>query len=336
MAETIETDVLIVGAGMAGLMAAHTLAGRGLNILIVDKGRSVGGRLATRRIGGGLADHGAQFFTVRAPEFKAWVERWMTAGVVYQWAHGFSSGARELHQDGHPRYAVRGGMNALAKYLAGALGKDATIEVDTRLTEVRRTDGGWMADDEKGAHYITRKVILTCPVPQSLALLANARHALTGDEWLALQQIEYASCVAGLFVIEGDVNLPEPGALQRPDQPISWMADNRRKGISPDATVITVHAGPGYSRQMYDLPDTLALGMLQAALQPFLAVGTAVREGQVKRWRYALPTMLHPERCLLAAGGALAFAGDAFGEPRVEGAALSGIAAGRALFSAEM
>ena len=62
------SNLLIVGAGMSGLMTAITLP-PDRRITILDKGRSVGGRLATRRIDGGRADHGAQFFTVRDKAF---------------------------------------------------------------------------------------------------------------------------------------------------------------------------------------------------------------------------------------------------------------------------
>lgn len=58
-------DVVIVGAGICGLMAAGQLVERGASVLLLDKGRTVGGRLATRRIEAGCADHGAQFFTAR-------------------------------------------------------------------------------------------------------------------------------------------------------------------------------------------------------------------------------------------------------------------------------
>ena len=58
--------VVIVGAGLAGLMAGRTLAAAGHELVLVDKGRSPGGRLATRRIGAAALDHGAQFFTVRS------------------------------------------------------------------------------------------------------------------------------------------------------------------------------------------------------------------------------------------------------------------------------
>ena len=58
--------VAIVGAGLAGLMAGRTLAEAGHEVVLLDKGRSPGGRLATRRIGEATLDHGAQFFTVRS------------------------------------------------------------------------------------------------------------------------------------------------------------------------------------------------------------------------------------------------------------------------------
>ena len=63
--------VAIVGAGLAGLMAGRTLAEAGHEVVLLDKGRSPGGRLATRRIGAATLDHGAQFFTVRSEAFAA-------------------------------------------------------------------------------------------------------------------------------------------------------------------------------------------------------------------------------------------------------------------------
>ena len=76
---------VVVGAGLAGLIAARTLVAEGHSVTVVDKGRSVGGRLATRRIAGATVDHGAQFFTVRDPEFADIVSRWVDADVVHEW-----------------------------------------------------------------------------------------------------------------------------------------------------------------------------------------------------------------------------------------------------------
>jgi predicted NAD/FAD-dependent oxidoreductase len=310
---------------MAGLMAAQTLHVQGLRVLLLDKGRSVGGRLATRRVGPGRADHGAQFFTVRTPEFQAWVDQWQAEGLVYTWSRGWSDGSLSTDKpDGHPRYAVRGGMNALAKHLAHGL----HTQVGVRVLVVSNQEGAWQARDESGLTYTASSLLLTPPVPQSLALLDAGGVHLAEEDRKRLERIQYAPCLAGIFWLEGSVHLPDPGALQRPEAPISWIADNRRKGISPDATLITVHAGSAYSHRLWDAPEGQALNTLLKGLRPFLDATTTIREAQLKRWRYALPTTLHPASYLGATGvPTLIFAGDGFGSPRVEGAALSGLAA---------
>ncbi len=323
---TVNYDVLIVGAGLSGLMAAKQLQQQGQNVLLVDKGRSVGGRLATRRMGAGRADHGAQFFTVRTPAFQAWVETWSKQGLIFQWSTGWSDGSiLAAPSDGHPRYAIRGGMNALAQHLAQGL----QVQVDTRLTQVRLHAAGWQAEVATGQQYTARALLLTPPVPQSLALLEAGQVTLAPYDQVSLEEIEYAPCLAGLFLVEGPVNLPEPGSIQRLGSSISWIADNQRKGISPDAKIITVHAGSDYSRQHWETPDEEVMDFFMKELAPFFENETKIVEAQYKQWRYALPVVTYPDRYLLAQDlPPLVFAGDAFGGPRVEGAALSGLAAG--------
>jgi len=83
----VSNRVVVIGAGLAGLMAAGEIAGHGIDVVVLDKGRGVGGRMATRRIAApngrtALLDHGAQFFTVRHDEFARLVEASHTSGVV--------------------------------------------------------------------------------------------------------------------------------------------------------------------------------------------------------------------------------------------------------------
>ncbi|MCO5210503.1 MAG: FAD-dependent oxidoreductase [Caldilinea sp.] len=327
-------DVAIVGAGISGLMAAGVLVAGGRRVTLFDKGRSVGGRLATRRLGAGRADHGAQFFTVRDPEFGAWVERWQETGMVYTWAHGWSDGSlAATPPDGHPRYAVRGGMNQLAKELAAQVAaQGAEIITGVRVTAVAPQGAGWLLTGDDGRSFTAGAVIMTAPVPQTLALLDAGATPLTPDDRAGLERIRYAPALCGLYVVEGEVHLPAPGAVQRPDADFAWFADNRRKGISPDATVITVHAGGDWSAAHYDAPDAELSAAFERALRPWLAADAWIAEEQIKRWRYAAPTVLHPDRFLrIEAHAPLLIGGDAFGAPRVEGAALSGLAMGHAL-----
>ena len=329
-----QCNVLILGAGMSGLMTAITLP-PDRSITILDKGRSVGGRLATRRIGSGRADHGAQFFTVRDEAFATHVDRWLNEGLVFQWSTGWGDGSADATpSDGHPRYAVRDGMNAMAKHLAAQLVKRKGVEIQTGVTvaSIAQAGEGWEVVDRDGQAYQAAQLVLTAPVPQSLALLDAGNTQLSTADRAALDRIEYASCLCAIAVIDGESSLPEPGAMQRPGEPISWIADNRRKGISPHSTVITAHANPTLSRRLYDEPDDAIMPIFEEALDASKAPDSRIEQIQIKRWRYALPLVLHPDRYLKAADlPPLFFGGDAFGGPRVEGAALSGISIGEAI-----
>ena len=53
-------DILIIGAGIAGLAAGRMAQQAGLKVMIIDKGRRVGGRVSTRRIDGFVFNHGAR------------------------------------------------------------------------------------------------------------------------------------------------------------------------------------------------------------------------------------------------------------------------------------
>src|SRR5918999_5380299 len=53
-------DVIVVGAGLAGLTAAEELAGRGLDVAVLEARDRVGGRTCSRRVAGQAVDMGAE------------------------------------------------------------------------------------------------------------------------------------------------------------------------------------------------------------------------------------------------------------------------------------
>ncbi len=319
------TDVIIVGAGLSGLVAAQQLKDAGKSVIVLDKGRSVGGRLASRRIGKGVADHGAQFFTVRTEAFQQQVDEWLTEDIISIWGYGWSDGSlKRTPEDGHPRYIVKGGMNSLAKHIASSISK---IQVDTKVIRVG-WDNVWRVSDTQGHLFESKVLIMTPPVPQTLELVQDLE--LTEDDKSALERIQYGPCLCAMFVIDGKIDLPEPGAIQNFENTVYWLADNQQKGISPDECIITLHAGTSYSRSHYDDPDEETLEFLRKELQNHLSKGTSIKEGQLKKWRYSVPLTTHPHDVLKAQNLPLIFAGDAFGgRGRVEGAYTSGLKAGQ-------
>ena len=110
-----QKSCIIVGAGISGLLVANTLKLEGWTVTVLDKGRGVGGRMATRRLGEGTFDHGTQFFTVRSKRFADLVEGWLRAGVATEWTRGFADADGRPNEDGHPRYIGAEGMTSIPK-----------------------------------------------------------------------------------------------------------------------------------------------------------------------------------------------------------------------------
>jgi predicted NAD/FAD-dependent oxidoreductase len=203
-----------------------------------------------------------------------------------------------------------------------------------RVAAVQRTGERWVVETESGERHRARGVVLTPPVPIVLALLDAGEVRLDPTDRAVLESLRYAPCLSGLFAFRGGVRLPAPGGVQQPDPRTSWIADNHHKGISPEVPVVTIHASPRASREQWDDADEAILGRLRKRLAPYLDDAAEEIGSRLDRWSHSLPLVVHDERRLFARGiPPLAVAGDAFGEPRMEGAALSGLSAAQAIES---
>jgi hypothetical protein len=308
--------ILVVGAGLSGLVAARTLTAAGHDVTVLDKGRGVGGRLATRRIGDAVLDHGAQFFTVRSDEFASMVNSWVTDGVAHEWCRGFSG------DDGQPRYVGSAGMTGIAKHLARGL----DVRTSHLAFSLEQNGAAWTLTTDDGAQHSADAVVLTAPLPQSFSLMFSAGLEMPDD----LRTIDYDRTLGLLALVDSNRhNIAAPGGMQDPDGVFSFIADNRAKGVSGEHA-LTFHANPAWSLEHFDLLNDEIHSRLLAAAQPWLG-DARVLESQPKKWRFATPQRTWPDACWVHDSGSLVLAGDAFAGPRMEGAALSGLAAARAL-----
>ena len=306
--------VVVVGAGIAGLMAAQTLVENGHDVIVVDKGRSPGGRLATRRIDNATLDHGAQFFTVRDPLFKSHVEKWIASGVVTEWCRGFDSATQ--NNDGFPRYRGVRGMTDIAKHLANGL----DVRCNTLAFSIAPgTTSKWQLNIDDGSALNADALIVTCPLPQTYALLVTADIELPDS----MMRTEYDRTICLLAVLNQSSAVVSPGGLQNPDETFSFVADNAIKGIS-SAVALTLHANPQFSLEHWDAPPQDVHDLLLKQAKPWIGDATVVTS-QVKKWRLATPLTIWPDRYW--ANEMIVLAGDAFGGPKIEGAALSGLTA---------
>lgn len=315
---------LIIGAGMAGLTAARELSSQGWDVVVLDKGRGVGGRMATRRIEQARADHGAQYFSATTPKFQQVVQHLLADQVIREWNPEHPSPA-DTSPD-QPHYVGIEGMNAVAK----ALSKDLTVLTAETVISFSLEGSQWLVKTESGGEYRADALLITIPTPQSLVLVEKSGFALSTADQSALAAIQYQPAIAVMVALNRPVQLPASGAVRYQTGDITWVADNAHKGISPGQPSLTIHASTDFSRTHFD-DDLTAVGQqLTDQLQAWLPADS-ISTVQVHRWRYSLADQRHPTPFLAAeAPLPLLFGGDGFGTGNVEGAFTSGLAmAGR-------
>lgn len=322
------TDVLVIGAGVSGLVAAIALQRAGRRVCVADKGRGVGGRLATRRIEDATFDHGSPCFTVgdSTEGLRAVWDR--LSGSVTEWGavSEVGSGGRRLWR-GVPS------MSAVAKRLAGGMEVHQEVQIATlrRASAEGPNRGRWIATAAGGRVFVADAVVATPPVPQCLALLDAGGVGLSGEVRASLSAIEYDRCLTVMAVLEAPSLVPPPGSLSPVAGPIALITDNQRKGISA-VPAVTLQATPEFSLEHWEQDRQESGKALLAAAEPWLGAG--IRTWQIHGWRYSRPRVAHASPCVIAqTHPILVLAGDAFGGDGVDGAARSGWAAAEAILA---
>lgn len=314
----MKNTTVIIGAGIAGLLVARELAARGAKVQVLEKSGGVGGRMSTKRVGDAVFDQGAQFFAVRDEQFEALVESWSLCKVVERW------GPEEAK-----RWVGRPSMTGFAKALAHSL----PVKLRHKVAAVRHHDGGsWEIDVEGEGLMRAERLVLTAPVPQSLALLDAGGVILPPVQRGELDRCDYHPCLALMLTLDRPGAIPAAG-VEIKEGPIRWLADNVAKGIAQGVpAAVTVHLSRAFSAEHYAAPEPELFERVLPALRPWLGEAKVVSRA-LHRWRFSDPRTPHPRRCVWLPELNLGFCGDAFGGPRVEGAAVSGLALAREIIS---
>ncbi len=333
-------DVIIVGAGIAGLTVARELRARGHAPLVLERSRGVGGRCATRRIDGQPVDHGLGFLHGSDPRFLAALDAALAgAEAIESWpiardGEGTPCQPRAFGERGR-RLVPREGVNVFAK----ALARDAHVRTTARVEAIALVSDpaagrAWDVTLEGGERLRTRALVLTQPVPGATALLEPLAATEPGvREWLPLLSLVHVvPCLTVIARYGKAFGIPEWDAAYPAESDLIQVAlhDSAKRGPGAEPTLV-IQARPNWSRRhLKDAPEGWAQLLLDEAVRLWGAGVGAPATMQAHAWRHArvatgselAAPLLRP----LPGGPLLGMAGDGFHEAGgAEGAHLSGL-----------
>ena len=271
----MQAEIIIIGAGMAGLMAGRVFTAAGKDVLILDKGRRIGGRMSSRRDAGLLFNHGAQFVTAYSPIFKDICTKATAKGVVGLWP----ATRRDMAFSGQPS------MRDIASFI----GADLKIEQEVEIEKIDRLKkGGGFAlytkpsSEKDPVAYHCQHLLVTAPAPQTARLLQSLSPPLS--------KIAAAAQYAPSWTVMAELQeIPDKLAPVLIDKGIiGWASfEASRPGASPSGA-ITIQASAAYSEEFVESPAGKVTADLLADFSRHQHI-TAPNWGyqRAHRWRYA-------------------------------------------------
>ena len=343
-------DIVVIGAGIAGLTCARQLAQSEYRVAVVEKSRGVGGRAATRRLPGTRADLGVPYLQEQGRLLSGFTKVLRDRQILTEWTNrGYewdARGACLVPQPAEPFYIAPDGMSATGKFLAA----DLEIWFDRRARTLTPSDGGWHVSldaprntPDLPLEIAAKALVVAIPAPQAIDLLETQTGAFS-QILPSLKAIEYDPC----FTVIAAYPPSQQSQFDRRDssweaidfpyhRDLRWMGWDSDKRSNPQQPVLVLHSSPEFARENLEKKDLEPIGkQLLASAEAMFGLGLDTPEFlQVHRWRYAFPRVSLPQDCLgTIEPFPLVCCGDGFGKTQtkdltqpVETALRSGLAA---------
>ncbi len=312
--------IAIIGAGIAGLTLARELGDRA-EVVVFEKSRGFGGRMATRQADPYQFDHGAQFFTTKSDQFTRFLEPYIEQGHIARWDANFVEiesdriVSARCWADGPAHYVCTPRMNALAKQMAS--GVDARLA--TRVARIEASATGWRLYDQAEVSLGDYDwVVSAIPAAQAAELLP-ADFSASSD--IGLKHM--LGCYSLMLGFEQELALDWQAAfVSKAD--ISWVSNDSSKPGRPDRYTLLVHSTNRWAENNIDLDDDSVTAFLQRELTRVIGLDVSSAEHvALHRWRYANIGRQQGEDFFLDCDQRLAAAGDWCIHGRIESAYLS-------------
>ena len=296
--------IAVIGAGIAGITCARTLAKAGHRVSVFEKSQGAGGRMATRNTEFGEFDHGVQYFTVRDPRFE---EALSTAtGLVRPWSantvrilddHGRVMAASLPVPEAH--WVAKPGMNALVQQWAKPLQDAGILVVNTqviRLEADKLHPERWQLQTQSpgGESHVYcgfDTVILAMPAPQAQALLLSSQQAKGLQAELGRVTVAPCWTLMVAFPQAQQPTLcslgPQWNVARSTHHRIAWLARESSKPGRGPIERWTIQANVEWSqRHLEDNAERIKAKLLRGFAE-ITGIHAEPPHAEVHRWRYA-------------------------------------------------
>lgn len=283
--EIVETDVCVVGAGLAGLAAADGLRRAGVSVVVLEARDRVGGRLETVRLAGGVpVDLGGQWLGAGQRRLAALAESLSIANIpTYTAGHNvlMLGGRRRRYSGTIPRL----GPLVLADiWLAQRKLERLAARVDTRAPW--DAAGATQLDAQSFATWMSRHM-RTRAARSLMTIAGRTVWGAEPDELSLLHVLFYIACAGGLDALLDTEGGAQQDLLEGGAQGVALgLAQRLGDAVRLDEAVTAIEQDPDGVRVAARTVEVRARRVV-VAIPPALAGRIALTPGSSARHQLA-------------------------------------------------
>lgn len=337
-------EVAVIGAGLSGLLCARRLQEAGYRVIVLEKSRGLGGRVATRRIADAPISHGLPFIEAQGQLSRELICRLEKQNVLQVWSG--RAGVMDEYGIISPltdtvRHVSQTGLTTVAKVLAEGLEiwKQQQVKAIAPFSQAQ-----WELRLGNSTETLYAKVIvIAIPAPQALTLLHPLQSlGLPANVIAQIEQVRFSPCLAAIAEVTSPNYIKNSSALSSswdllmlPHHP-NLKLINQVKPQRSDTNrhigrhIWMIHSSPDFAARYLDVIDLSLAGrqLVQQALQIEQLQSSEFYLLHNHRWRYATCLNPLPEAFISSiTPHPLVICGDWCGGKTIESALKSGWAA---------
>ncbi len=235
----------IIGASISGLIAGKRLADAGHDVTIIEKSRSIGGRLSTVNMDELNLDFGLTHFEADTETFSAFVDEYQTEGILKEWTDEFAlyDGTEmydiDPNDDPQPKYVGTNGIQDIPRNLGRWVDIKSQEQAGglTYIGPDRTKKRAWMINLTDISVFECDAVILATPAVEAYGILQTVQNKTATRRIIRyIDEVLYDSSIS--LAATYDHEVPGWDGIECEHSSVRWISNESTKQEAEKAGLV--------------------------------------------------------------------------------------------------
>lgn len=248
----------IIGSSFSGLVAGKQLAQAGHDVTVIEKNRSLGGRLASLKKDSAIFDYGISSIISSGKIFGSFIQELQVQNRIREWTNSFEFyDGTQLHDLNPNRpenkyYASEKGLNNIADYLSRWVDIKTDVQAGglTYVGDNRSKKRAWMINLTNIDVFECDAVILAPPAPQAYGVLQTAQDETPTRRIIRhIDDITYNPCYALAATYNEDA--PNWKGIECENSDLQWIGNESSKRDDAEQAALVIRSSAQFVEKHY-------------------------------------------------------------------------------------